>query len=150
MNTTTEPTTKTSPMATRPPIDAQHHDGPSGSKGRTIGGLAQAVLPMIDAPAFYGPPIVFVLGPWLLFVLLLIGPIVLLLTLLAVLLVAGGLLLVLVVLIAAPYLLVRHWRVRRGAPRRAFAFVHRPSVAAPVVVEPGLATGTRRGWLSSH
>ena len=35
---------------------------------------------MIDAPAFFGPPISFLFGPWLLLVLLLIGPAALLIT----------------------------------------------------------------------
>ena len=64
--------------------------------------------PLIGAPAFYGPPITFLLGPWLLLVLLLIGPFALILTILVVLAAAAGVLAVVAAVIASPYLLVRH------------------------------------------
>jgi hypothetical protein len=64
--------------------------------------------PLIDAPAFFGPPIIFVLGPWLLLVFLLIGPFALILTILVVLAVVAGLLVAFVAVIASPYLLIRH------------------------------------------
>jgi hypothetical protein len=63
---------------------------------------------MIGAPAFFGPPIIFVLGPWLLVVFLLIGPLALLLTGLLVMAAAAGLLAVLAAVVASPYLLFRH------------------------------------------
>jgi hypothetical protein len=63
---------------------------------------------MIAAPAFFGPPIIFVLGPWLLLVFLLIGPLALLLTGLLVIAAAAALLAVLAAVIASPYLLFRH------------------------------------------
>ena len=69
---------------------------------------------MIGAPAFFGPPIIFVLGPWLLLVLLLIGPFALLFTGLLVLALAAGLLAVFIAVIASPYLLIRHLRARGG------------------------------------
>ena len=40
----------------------------------TRGAPLHTAAPLIDAPAFFGPPIIYVLGPWLLLVLLLIGP----------------------------------------------------------------------------
>ena len=63
---------------------------------------------MIDAPAFFGPPVIFVLGPWLLLVLLLIGPFALIVTFVLGLAVAVGLLTVFLAVIASPYLLIRH------------------------------------------
>ena len=54
--------------------------------------------------------IIFVLGPWLLLVLLLAGPFALIVTLLLVQAVAAGVLAALVAVIASPYLLVRHLR----------------------------------------
>ena len=48
------------------------------------------------------------LGPWLLLVLLLIGPFALIFTILLVLAVAAGLVAVFVAMIASPYLLIRH------------------------------------------
>ena len=74
----------------------------------TWGKLFAETAPLIGAPAFFGPPIIFVLGPWLLLVLLLIGPFALIVTLLLVMAVAAGLLAVCVAVIASPYLLIRH------------------------------------------
>ena len=69
--------------------------------------LAQTV-PLISAPAFFGPPVIFLLGPWLLLVLLLIGPFALLLTFVLALAVAVSLLTVCLAVIASPYVLIRH------------------------------------------
>jgi hypothetical protein len=78
-------------------------------------------VPMIDAPAFYGPPVIFMLGPWLLLVLLLVGPFAVVLTVLLALAAAAGLMAVLVAVVASPYLLTRHLHARRtvGAKPRA-------------------------------
>jgi hypothetical protein len=64
--------------------------------------------PLIGAPAFFGPPVVYLLGPWLLVLLVLVGRFALILTVLLVFAVAAGLLVVLVAVIASPYLVVRH------------------------------------------
>ncbi|MFL5862142.1 MAG: hypothetical protein ACJ780_15405 [Solirubrobacteraceae bacterium] len=64
--------------------------------------------PLIGAAAFFGPPIIYVLGPWLLLVLLLTGPFVLIFTLLLVTAAAACLLAVCVAVIASAYLLIRH------------------------------------------
>ena len=79
---------------------------------------------MIGAPAFFGPPIVLVLGPWLLLVLLLIGPFALLFTGLLVLVAAASLLTVLVAVIASPYLLIRLLRARRADHAKRRAHLH--------------------------
>jgi hypothetical protein len=69
---------------------------------------------VIGAPPIYGPPISFLLGPWLLLVLLLIPPFALLFTVVLVLAVAAGLLVALTALLASPYLLVRRHRAHRA------------------------------------
>jgi membrane protein implicated in regulation of membrane protease activity len=71
--------------------------------------------PIIDAPFFYGPPVSFVLAPWLLLVLLLVGPFTLILTMLLILVAAGGLLTACAAVIASPYLLVRRLHGRGSA-----------------------------------
>jgi hypothetical protein len=76
-----------------------------------------ATVPLISAPAFFGPPVIFILGPWLLLVLLLIGPAALLITFVLVAAVAVGLLVALGAVIASPYLLVRHLRARHRIAR---------------------------------
>jgi hypothetical protein len=60
------------------------------------------------APAFYGPPIGFLFGPWLLLVLFLIPPFAVAFTVGLVLAVGAALLAALGALIAIPYLLVHH------------------------------------------
>ena len=65
-------------------------------------------MPLISAPAFFGPPVIFLLGPWLLLVLLLIGPFALLFTFVLVLAGAVALLMVCLAVIASPYVLIRH------------------------------------------
>jgi hypothetical protein len=93
---------------TRPPDGSPAHRPPSRTEG--IDGFA----PLVFAPAFYGPAAIFVLGPWLLLVLLLIGPAALLITFVLVVLVVAGLLVAVGALLASPYLLVRHLRARRA------------------------------------
>jgi hypothetical protein len=82
------------------------------------------VAPAIGAPTLYGPPVVFLLGPWLLLVLLLIPPAAFLLTIgLAAVVLAG----LAALLVAFPYLLVRHLRARKEADRRRTASVPAPA-----------------------
>jgi hypothetical protein len=114
---TTAPITHVPPEATderrtetRPPDRSPAHRPPPRSEG--IDGFA----PLIFAPAFYGPAAIFVLGPWMLLVLLLIGPAALLITFVLVVVVAAGLLVALGALLASPYLLVRHLRARHVTP----------------------------------
>lgn len=85
----------------------------------TWGEVFAQTTPLVGA-AVYGPPVIFVLGPWLLVVLLLIGSFALIVTVLLVLAVAAGLLAACVAVIACPYLLIRHRHahgVVRGKPR---------------------------------
>src|SRR3954447_8272948 len=90
---------------------------------------------LIGAPPLYGPPIIFVLGPWLLLVLLLIPPAAFLITLVLVLAVAAGLLVAVGALVASPYLLVRHMLARHAARRRRVGSEHRAAGRAPAVSE---------------
>ena len=101
------------PASEQPGRDSDPHDRPAASPDRpTLAERLGETVPLISAPAFFGPPVVFVLGPWLLLVLLLIPPAALLITMLVVLLLGAGLLVALGALIASPYLLVRHLRAR--------------------------------------
>jgi hypothetical protein len=95
-----------------------------------IEGFASIAL----APAYFGPPAISILGPWLLLVLLLIGPAALLIVfVLAFVVLAVGLAAV-AALLVSPYLLVRHLRAQH-APRRGFASPRRPVGAPPVAGE---------------
>ena len=74
-----------------------------------------ATVPLISAPAYFGPPVAFLLGPWLLLVLLLVPPAAVLITLVLVVVLAAALLAALGALIASPYLIVRHLRAQHRA-----------------------------------
>ena len=107
------------------PIGARRPASASAERS-TRGDLFHTAAPLIDAPAFYGPPVIFVLGPWLLLVLLLIGPFAAMVTVVIAMAVVAGLLAVLVAVIASPYLLIRHLRAhgvvhaKPRAPRHLF------------------------------
>jgi hypothetical protein len=107
--------------------DAHLHDRPAASERPTVRELLQRVVPGIFFVPLAGPPVILLLGPWLILVLLLIPPAAFLITLVLVAVVAAGLVVALGALVASPYLLVRHLRGREPTHflRRGFAFVHR-------------------------
>ena len=77
-------------------------------------------IPLIGAVAGYGPPVIFLAGPWLLLGLMLSGSFAFLLTLVTAMLVAATVLVALpAAIVAAPYLIVR--RLRRARAARAFS-----------------------------
>jgi hypothetical protein len=103
-----------------PSSEAGLLDHPSVSPDRpTLTDRLGETVPLISAPAFFGPPVIFLLGPWLLLTLLLIPPAALLLTMVAVFLLGAGVLVALGALIASPYLLLRHLQARHATPRLA-------------------------------
>ena len=61
----------------------------------------------------FGPPVVYLAGPWLLLALALAGPFALVFTFVVVLVAATLLVLLAGTIVASPYLLVRHLRRRR-------------------------------------
>ncbi len=64
MNTTAPPFTHAPPQSATPPRFASRPPG-SASPGRpTWGELLAQTGPLIGAPAFFGPPVIYVLGPW--------------------------------------------------------------------------------------
>jgi hypothetical protein len=111
--------------------DGRPHDRTAATERPTLGDLLQRVVPEIFFIPLAGPPVILLLGPWLVLVLLIIPPAAFLITLVLVFAVAAGLLFALGALIASPYLLVRHLsarhEVRASQPvrRRRFAFAHR-------------------------
>src|ERR671936_2847213 len=105
--------------------DARPHDRPAVSERPTGRELLQRVLPGIFFIPLAGPPVILLLGPWLILVLLIIPPAAAVITLVLVLAVAAAALAAVGALIASPYLLVRHLRSRQPAPRHRFAFMHR-------------------------
>jgi hypothetical protein len=102
--------------------DADPRDRPSASPDwPTLAERLGEIVPLIGAPAFFGPPVIFLLGPWLLLVMLLIPPAAVLITLALVVLLSAGLLVAVGALLASPYLVVRHLRARYRIARSARA-----------------------------
>ena len=91
------------------------------------------ITPLIEFVPFYGPPAIFLLGPWLLLVLALAGPFAVLLTLVAGMMIVAAALAAIVAILAAPYLLVR--RILRSRAR---------SVPLPSPVAHAVAIGSPR------
>jgi hypothetical protein len=106
MNTTTPEPTHASPQSATP--TAPQRPGSASPDRPTRQEAVLATASLIGAPAFFGPAISFVLGPWLLLVLVLIGPFALLLTVLVAMALAAGLLAAVAAVLASPYLLIRH------------------------------------------
>ena len=102
----------------RPP--AGHNVSTSASEAPTLGEMLAETIPLIGAIAGYGPPVIFLAGPWLLLTLMLSAPFAVLLTLIAFMLVAATVLVALTAaIVAAPYLLIRGLREYRA--RRIFS-----------------------------
>jgi hypothetical protein len=90
--------------------------------------ILEGIEPLAVAPAFFGPPVIFLFGPWLLLVLLLIPPAAVLITLALAFVVVAGALAALVALLVSPYILVHHLHLRHSASRRRLGVVPAPAV----------------------
>jgi hypothetical protein len=98
---------------------------PTQTTSSTTGGALNEVTPLIDAPAFYGPPVVFFAAPWLVLGVLLSGPAAALLALIAALAIMTALLAGVALLLASPFLLVRRHRRAHTAAGRPVIDVRR-------------------------
>jgi hypothetical protein len=85
----------------------------SASESPTVGEMLAETVPLASVVAGFGPPVAFLAGPWLLFVLALAGPFALVFTFVVVLVAATLLVLLAGTILASPYLLVRHLRRHR-------------------------------------
>jgi hypothetical protein len=116
--------THAGPESATPRPAASRPRGSAPPEDPTWGEAFNEGASLIDAPAFYGPPVGFLLGPWLLLVLLLIGPVALIFTILVVMAAAAVVLALAAAVIASPYLLIRHLHehgtahAKPRAPRR--------------------------------
>jgi hypothetical protein len=99
----------------------------SPSAAPTFGEMLAETIPLVGAIAGYGPPVVFVAGPWLLLALLLSAPFAVLLTLIAAMLLAAAAVVAVTAAIGAvPYVLIRG--LRRYRARRALGSGHVPQL----------------------
>jgi len=81
----------------------------------TVAEMLAETVPLAGVIAGAGPPVVSLAGPWLLFVLALVGPFALVLTFVVVFVAAALLVLLAGTILATPYLLVRQLRRHRTA-----------------------------------
>jgi hypothetical protein len=113
MNTTAQIRPPRTPSGPKQPTDPRR-----SSERPTFGEMLAEIVPMIGFVPAYGPPVVFVLGPWLLLGLMLAGPLAWLFALVVVMIVAATVLAALtagvLAILSAPYLLVRHLRRHRA------------------------------------
>ena len=93
--------------------------------------MLNELLPLLDVVVVAGPPASFILVPWLLLVLVLVGPFLLLLTMAAITLLAVLLIGLIAAILATPYLLVRRLRGRQAAPGPSPILVGQVRVAKP-------------------
>jgi hypothetical protein len=114
-----------------PPRSAGHHRSatpnapPSDLAPPTAGALLDEVLPLIGVVVMAGPPAVFVVVPWLLFALMLVGPFLILVTFA---LAAVTFFALTAAILSPPYLLVRHLRTHRTRRPERRRFVRRLGV----------------------
>jgi hypothetical protein len=87
---------------------------PSGDARPTFGSMLAEVVPLLCAVPVAGPPVIFVVGPWLLVAVLLSGPLALLLTFAVVAVVAVALVASIAAILAAPFLLFRRYRTLKA------------------------------------
>ena len=121
MTTTELITPPRAPSVPEPWSDAPRNARPTASAYPTVGEALEETLPLVEVIPAYGPPVVLVAAPWLLFGLMLAGPFAVLVTFAVLLVVAVALVGLMGAILAAPYLLVRHlWEYRaRHASMRA-------------------------------
>jgi hypothetical protein len=125
--------------ATSEPRDMRATPESPVSERPTVGAMFRDISPLIGAVPVAGPPAVLIAVPWLLFVLVLVGPFALLFTLVIVLLVAA---LLVVAVAAIPYLLVRHLRAARARHATSRAHVQSLPAKAPAVADRALLPGS--------
>ena len=87
----------------------------------TAAGILGGTLDLTLVVPVAGPPAILLVGPLVLFTLMVAGPFVVLLTIAALLIAATILGTLAGAVLASPYLLVRHLRGRRAAARESFS-----------------------------
>jgi hypothetical protein len=111
------------PGPAAPRSDAGDNASPVASERRTFGEMFGELIPLIDAVAGYGPPVIFLAGPWLLLGLMLSGPFAFLVVLVVFVAVAATVLVALgAAIVVVPYLLAH--RLHRHRAPHAFGSEH--------------------------
>jgi hypothetical protein len=139
MNTTAQIRPPRTPSGPKQPTDPRRSAHAPAPERPTFGETLAETVPLIGVVPAYGPPAVFVLGPWLFLVLMLAGPFACLFALVVVMVVAATVLAALtaaiLAILAAPYLLVRH--LHRDLARHAS--ISAPTAQAVAIKSPRVA-----------
>lgn len=137
MNPTAQTTPPRTPSAPQEPTDAGRSARTPASLRPVPGEMLAELVPLIGVIPGYGPPAVFVLGPWLFLALIVGGPLAWLFALVVVMVIVATVLAVLAAaMLVVPYLLVRHLR-RRRASRAA---ISAPAAQVVAIESPRVAT----------
>ena len=95
------------PDSVAPRSDLGDSSSPGAPERRAFAEMFGELIPLIDAIAGYGPPVIFLAAPWLLLGLMLSGPFAFLVILVAAMVVAATVVFALcAAIVAVPYLLV--------------------------------------------
>jgi hypothetical protein len=127
-------------MQTTEPITSPDRHGRAATALRVgaipeprVARILEETADLVETVPLYGPPAILLVGPLVLFALMVAGPFLAMLTIVAVLIVAAALVALAAAVLASPYLVVRHFGGRRSAARPdapQLVPVHSPRVAA--------------------
>jgi hypothetical protein len=137
MNPTAQITPPRTPSGPKEPTDARCSARAPASERPVPGEMLAEIVPLVLVIPGYGPPAVFVLGPWLFLGLIVGGPLAWLFALVVVMIVAATVLAALAAaMLTAPYLLVRHLRRRRAR----HASISAPAAQVVAIESPRVVT----------
>jgi hypothetical protein len=114
----------TQPRASSPPEPSSGERDDDRSAYPTFAETVDETLPLVDVVPLYGPPVVLLVGPWVLLSLTLAGPFAVLVTFVVVLAALAAIAALIGAIIVAPYVLARHIRAdwaARASKRTASA-----------------------------
>jgi hypothetical protein len=120
-----------------PSTEARADAHPSSAEHPGRGDVLREIVPVVGVVAVAGPPVVLLVGPLVLFALIVAGPFLLMLTFVAVLIASTVLVALIGAILASPYLLVRHVRERRAETQWSFSAPAPPVRSAARAVQGG-------------
>lgn len=121
MTTTERITPPRVPSPRRPRSDARRDAHSVSSPYPSVDDLVEETVPLVDVVAVAGPPIAFLMGPWLLLVLMLAAPFAVLFVVVFLLAAAAALGALTCAVLASPFLLVRRLRERPSSTQSSFS-----------------------------
>lgn len=141
MSTTAHIAATHSPRTIITQVARSHDPRPSETEPPTFREILFETLPLIDVVPEAGPPVSFLAVPYLIFVVMLIGPFALLVTMVILFVAATALVALACAIVATPYLLVRRHRGHRAThashpPQRARMTSQATRPPKPIPVKP--------------